>query len=150
MEARMILKPGSRKAMAIEYRTQKDIPCHDLYKLFLAVGWAKEGANTPEQIEHFNVGFRHSAFVFSAWDGNKLVGCVRALSDLHFRSVIYDLAVLPEYQHKGIGKELVSRCIAACPSSEWLVQTDKARGFYEKLGFRPYQEDVLSIPCKWF
>ncbi len=49
---------------------------------------------------------------------------------------IYDLAVLPKLQNIGIGKELVQRCINACGSSEWLVQTDKAKGFYEKIGFK--------------
>lgn len=26
--------------MYIEYRNQKDLPCNELYQLFLAVGWA--------------------------------------------------------------------------------------------------------------
>ena len=42
------------------------------------------------------------------------------------------LAVLPEFQNKGIGKGLVQRCRNACESSEWLVQTDIAKGFYGK------------------
>jgi GNAT superfamily N-acetyltransferase len=59
----------------------------------------------------------HSTFVFSAW----------AFS-FHY----YDLAVLPEFQKEGIGKELVQRCRNACSGSEWLVQTDQANGFYKK------------------
>lgn len=70
------------------------------------------------------------------------------LSDLYFRSIIYDLAVLPEYQYKGIGKELVQRCISECKSSEWLVQTDMAKGFYEKIGFKENEDFFLTIPCK--
>ncbi|MCM1373737.1 MAG: GNAT family N-acetyltransferase [Muribaculum sp.] len=136
--------------MNIEFRDQKDLPCDELYQLFLAVGWATEDETTPAMIDNFNVGFLHSTFVFSAWIDGRLVGCVRVLSDCHFRSIIYDLAVLPEYQHKGIGKELVQRCINACESSEWLVQTDKAKGFYEKIGFKENTDYFLSIPCKWF
>lgn len=79
-----------------------------------------------------------------------MVGCVRVLSDLHFRSIIYDLAVLPAYQKMGIGKELVRRCRSACESSEWLVQTDQAKGFYEKIGFKENKDYFLTIPCKWF
>lgn len=138
------------KIMNIKYRTQKDIPCNELYKLFLAVGWANEDTTTQEQLEHFNIGFLNSTFVFSAWIDKQLVGCVRVLSDLHFRSIIYDLAVLPEYQNKGIGKELVRRCINACKDSEWLVQTDCAKGFYEKMGFKENRDCFLTIPCKWF
>ena len=89
--------------MNIEYKQHKNLPCDELYQLFLAVGWAKEEETTQEMIDNFNIGFLHSAFVFSAWADGKLIGCVRVLSDLHFRSVIYDLAVLPAFQHKGIG-----------------------------------------------
>ena len=133
--------------MYIEYKTLKDLPCNELYQLFLAVGWAKENETTQEMIDNFNIGFINSTFVFSAWVDGHLVGC---LSDLHFRSIIYDLAVLPKFQNKGIGKELVQRCINACESSEWLVQTDMAKSFYEKIGFKENSDHFLTIPCKWF
>ena len=136
--------------MLVEYRTQKDLPCNELYQLFLAVGWATEDKTTQAMIDNFNIGFINSTFVFSAWVEERLVGCVRVLSDLHFRSIIYDLAVLPEFQNKGIGKELVQRCINACESSEWLVQTDIAKGFYEKMGFKENSDYFLTIPCKLF
>ena len=135
--------------MNVEYRTRKDLPCDQLYQLFLAVNWTTEGT-TPEMLENFNIAFINSTFVFSAWIEGKLVGCVRVLSDLHFRSIIYDLAVLPAYQKMGIGKELVRRCRSACESSEWLVQTDPAKGFYEKIGFKENKDYFLTIPCKWF
>lgn len=136
--------------MHVEYRNQKDLPCNELYQLFLAVGWAIEDRTTQAMIDNFNIGFINSTFVFSAWVEERLVGCVRVLSDLHFRSIIYDLAVLPEFQNKGIGKELVQRCINACEGSEWLVQTDMAKEFYEKIGFKENSDYFLTIPCKWF
>lgn len=136
--------------MNIEYKTQKEIPCDELYQLFLAVGWATEETTTSEMLRNFNIGFLNSTFVVSAWSEGNLVGCVRALSDFHFRSVIYDLAVLPEYQNKGIGRELVQRCRNSCKDSEWLVQTDKAKGFYEKIGFVENSDYFLRIPGKWF
>lgn len=136
--------------MNIEYRNQKDLPCDELYQLFLAVGWADESKTTQAMIDNFNVGFLNSTFVFSAWIDGRLVGCVRVLSDLHFRSIIYDLAVLPEYQYMGIGTELVYKCIGTCESSEWLVQTDMAKEFYEKIGFKKNEDYFLTIPCRWF
>ena len=136
--------------MHIEYKTQKDLPCKELYQLFLAVGWAAEDKTTPEMIDNFNIGFINSTFVFSAWVEDRLVGCVRVLSDMHFRSIIYDLAVLPEFQNRGIGKELVQKCINMCAGSEWLVQTDMAKGFYEKIGFKENEDYFLTIPCNWF
>lgn len=136
--------------MNVEYRTNKDLTCEELYKLFLSVGWAKEENTTQEMIDNFNIGFLNSTFVFSAWVDGQLVGCVRVLSDLHFRSVIYDLAVLPKFQNKGIGTELVRKCTTACESSEWLVQTEKSKAFYEKIGFQKNEDDFLTIPCKLF
>lgn len=136
--------------MNIEFKDQKDLPCDKLYQLFLAVGWATEETTTEEMIKNFNIGFLNSTFVFSAWDSKRLVGCVRVLSDLHFRSVILDLAVLPEFQNRGVGTELVRRCREIAPSSEWLVQTDKAKNFYEKIGFIENDDYFLRIPGKWF
>ena len=56
---------------------------------------------------------------------------------------------MPEYQGQGIGQELVRRCREACPGSEWLVQTDAAKGFYEKIGFRENGDSFLTIPGRW-
>ena len=88
--------------------------------------------------------------MISAWENDRLVGAVRVLSDKVIRSVIYDLLIDPEYQNKGIGKELIKRCIEHFPNTEWLVQTEKhISGYYEKLGFKIYKEVVLSIPSKY-
>ena len=138
--------------MAITYNdTKKDLPSAQLHKLFVAVGWS-DGTDTPEMIGNYNVPFIHSTVVISAWDGDRLIGAVRALSDTMFRSVIYDLLVLPEYQNRGIGKELLRRCVARYPKSEWLVGTEKhIAGYYEKNGFQMEEDGVfLSVPCKLF
>lgn len=135
----------------IVYSAQKVLPDLPLRDLFFAVGWS-DGTETPEMLQVFARPFRNSTFVFSAWDEGKLIGCVRVLSDRMFRAVIYDLAVHPDYQHRGIGKELLHRCVAQCPDAEWLIQTEPhIAGFYEKQGFDRMKEDVfLHIPSKWF
>lgn len=137
--------------MNITYKSIKDLPNQQLYKLFVSVGWADESTTTQSMIDNFNKPFINSTIVLSAWDNDLLVGCVRVLSDKMFRSVIYDLAVLPEFQGNGIGKELVKRCREQCPNSEWLVGTTTERAsFYEKIGFEKNSDVFLSVPCKWF
>ena len=135
--------------MSITYDTKKDIPCEQLHKLFMAVGWS-DGQETPFMSNKFNVPFINSTLVISAWENDNLVGCVRALSDKMIRSIIYDLAVKPQFQNQGIGKELVRRCIKCFPDSEWLVETVSAAGFYATIGFKVNEDVFLSIPSKWF
>lgn len=102
-------------------------------------------------IENFNKPFINSTIVISAWEHESLIGCIRVLSDQMFRSIIYDLAVMPQYQKQGIGRELVRKCIEHFPDSEWLVGTIPERvGFYEKIGFKMDKGIFLNIPSKWF
>lgn len=138
--------------MSITYQNNKDLPCDQLSALFAAVGWSDETKQmTLEMLANFNKPFIYSTLVFSAWDEDKLVGCVRALSDTMFRSVIFDLAVLPECQKQGIGSELVKKCIEVYPNSEWSLETIPERvSFYEGIGFEINNSPFLRIPCKWF
>ena len=133
--------------MSIIYNDEKkDLPPEQLQRLFLLAGWA-DGPENPDFSKHFNSPFINSTLVISAWENERLVGAVRVLSDKIIRSVIYDLVVDPEFQGQGIGKELVKRCMAHYPNSEWLVQTTKEIcGYYEKIGFAIYNEVVLTIP----
>ena len=130
--------------MNITYNdTIKDLPNEQLHKLFVSAGWSED---PTEYLNVFNAPFINSTLVISAWDNESLVGVVRVLSDKIVRSVIHDLVVLPEYKGKGIGKELMRRCIAHYPNSEWLVQTEKhIAPYYEKMGFKIH-EAVLTIP----
>ena len=133
----------------IAYATRKDLPCDQLSRLFCDVGWS-DGKETPEMLRNFNLPFLHSTVVVSAWEGNRLVGCCRALSDTLFRSVLYDVAVERAHQGHGIGTELVVRCMAHYPNTQWLVATRDAAEFYERLGFVRDADTFLSVPCKWF
>ena len=137
--------------MPIAYSDRKDLPGRQIADLFYAVGWSDQRETDEAHLKYYALPFINSTFVISAWDGETLVGCVRALSDQVFRSVIYDLAVLPGYQGQGIGKELLRLCRAQCPGSEWLLATVPERvGFYEKQGFQRLEEPVMQLPCQWF
>ena len=46
-----------------------------------------------------------------AWDGDRLVGSVRLLSDGYFFCTVPEVMVDPEYRRKGIGKELLRRAL---------------------------------------
>lgn len=145
------LREETQALSPIIYKTKKELPQVLLHQLFQAVGWSDKGEITPQMLENFNLPFINSTFVVSAWDGEALVGCIRVLSDKMFRSVIYDLAVLPDYQGKGIGTQLVKRCIKQIPDSEWFVETTQERAsYYEQLGFTRKQDVFLTIPANGF
>ena len=129
---------------------KKDLPNVALHQLFISAGWSDGTEIEEDMLNHFNIPFINSTLVISAWDNEKLVGVVRVLSDKMIRSIIYDLVIFPEYQQKGIGRELVRRCIGHFPDSEWLVQTtNEIYPYYEKIGFKINRDVFLTIPSKW-
>jgi GNAT superfamily N-acetyltransferase len=140
--------------MTITYNdTLKDLPIEQLHHLFVAVGWSDDEPLPENLIKGFMQSWLNSTLVVSAWDGDKLAGAVRVLSDTIFRSIIHDLLVNPDHQGKGIGKKLVEISIAHYPDSEWLVGMDKKNiGFYEKCGFKPTLETgcFMVRQCKLF
>jgi len=50
---------------------------------------------------------RNSGSVFTAWDGNKLIGLINVLDDGVMTAYIHYLLVDPDYQNRGIGRRLV-------------------------------------------
>lgn len=127
----------------------KDLPVDQLHRLFVEAGWSD--GNEPEWMyKNFNKPFVHSTLVVSAWDGQLLVGCVRVLSDTVVRSVVYDLVVDRQYRGRGIGSELLRRCMAKYPNTEWLLQTqEQTVPFYEINGFSRFEEPVMFRKMKW-
>ncbi len=121
--------------MPVYRDTQKALPNEKLLALFRSVGWTTaDGEQT--HLHHFNAPFQGSSYVVSAWDGDTLVGCARVLSDGAVRSVLYDLAVLPDYQGQGIGSTLLTYCIQKYPNTEWIAETTQpCIAFYKKHGF---------------
>ena len=69
----------------------------------------------------------------TAWDQNKLVGCIRILSDGYLFGTISELLVLKDYQRQGIGRELMRRAADLSPTPLYFGAQPEAEGFYEKL-----------------
>ncbi len=70
-----------------------------------------------------------------AWDGGRLVGAVRLLSDGYTFSVIADILVDPDYQRLGIGRDLMARALAVAPDARVLIEAQPdCIGFFERIG----------------
>ena len=72
----------------------------------------------------------------TAYDGKVLVGCLRILTDGYFFGTITELLVLPRYQNRGIGSELLRLARENTPTMLYFGAQPEAEGFYEKNGCR--------------
>ena len=70
----------------------------------------------------------------TAYDGEKLAGCLRILSDGYYFGTITELLVLPEYRNKGVGSTLLQLAKANTPTMLFFGSQPEAEGFYEKNG----------------
>ncbi len=70
----------------------------------------------------------------TAYEGGRLVGSLRILSDGYCFGTITELLVLPEFQKNGIGSELLSLAKAHTPTLLYFGAQPGAEGFYEKNG----------------
>ena len=122
--------------MEIRYKETKDFTPAELQRLFLSVHW--ESGRYPEKLAR---AMKNSTRVISAWDGEKLVGLVRALDDGETAAFIHYLLVDPAYQKEHIGSGLMNRLLAAYEDMLYvkIMPSDpKTVPFYEKFGFRQY------------
>lgn len=84
----------------------------------------------------------------TAYDGERLVGCLRILSDGCYFGTITELLVLPEYQNRGIGSELLRLAKENTPTMLYFGAQPGLEGFYEKNGCkRSLQSYLIEKDC---
>jgi len=119
----------------IDYRDSASITVEqaiDLYKR------STLGERRPiHNIQTFEAMLKNANLTITAWDGEKLVGISRSLTDFAYVAYLADLAVDQEYQRSGIGKQLIDetkvRLGAECMIV--LLAAPKANEYYEQIGF---------------
>jgi ribosomal protein S18 acetylase RimI-like enzyme len=81
--------------------------------------------------------YQHANLIISAWDGDKLVGISRSLTDFSYVAYLSDLAVDIQYQKQGIGKQLIEKTKSDLEPECMLVllAAPKAREYYGPLDF---------------
>ncbi len=116
--------------MTIEYiDTIESVSPNQLEGFF--VGWPEH----PDQAAHLEV-LRGSHSVWLALDQERCVGFINALSDGAFYAYVPLLEVLPDFQGKGIGKELVSRMFESLKGMYAIdiICDESVAPFYDELG----------------
>jgi GNAT superfamily N-acetyltransferase len=91
----------------------------------------------------------HALATIWAYDGERLVGYVRVAWDGGIHAFLLEPTVHPEYQHRGIGTELVRRAndAARAAGCETMHVDYEARlaPFYEACGFRHTEAGLISL-----
>lgn len=116
----------------IEYKAIQNFSSDELERLFLSVAWSS--GHFPDKL---SVAMQNFDTVFSAWDGNKLVGMICAMDDGIMNAYVHYLLVDPEYHGKTIGRTLVEMVKQKYRDYMRIavIAYDKEMHFYENCGF---------------
>ncbi|WP_145136455.1 GNAT family N-acetyltransferase [Paenibacillus sp. Y412MC10] len=118
---------------------EKNIPAAQVKQLYDNLGWWPE--RTLADIESM----LGSSIAVGAWDEDRLVGFVRAVSDGLFRAYIEDMGVHEDYRNRGLGREIIDR-ITAELNNIHVVSLFCESGlvdFYQQTGYKPTRQVVM-------
>lgn len=122
-------------AMPITYSTDASLDVTQVIDLY---NRSTLGERRPvDHSDIFQGMIDNASILVTAWEGKKLVGIARALSDFVYVTYLADLAVDEAYQQQGIGKQLIeiTQTQTAPDCMMVLLAAPKANDYYPKLGF---------------
>ena len=131
----------------IRYVENPNITLEEVLPLYEAVGWT----NYTTKPEMLKAAFENSLHVLAAFNEEGiLVGVLRAVGDGASILFIQDILVTPEYQHQGIGTELLQQTLEKYKNVYQIqLATDDSKktvSFYESNGFT----SLTSLNCVSF
>jgi len=129
----------------IEYRTGNDLDLDEVIAVYVE---STLGERRPVADRGRMAGMlREANLVISAWDGSRLVGVSRSVSDFHYATYLSDLAVRLSHQKQGIGVELIRRTQLAAPqASIILLAAPAAVDYYPRIGFTRHESAWILRP----
>ena len=121
--------------MTIRYIPQPKISVQDFVEILEK---STLGVRRPLQdLAAMQTMFDHGNVYVGAYDGDKLVGLARVMTDFVYTSYLSDLAVDMDYQHQGIGRQLIIEVNKFIPRAKViLLAAPAAEGYYPKIGMR--------------
>ena len=101
--------------------------------------WAK--GRPRETVERL---IREASRVVGLYEGERLIGFARTVSDDASFAYLADVYVLPEYRGRGLGVELVTEAVENGPYAKrrWLLHTQDAHSLYERFGFEQSEREA--------
>ncbi|MBC2605819.1 GNAT family N-acetyltransferase [Pelagicoccus albus] len=118
--------------MKVYYSEQRDLDETKVVALYEANNWS--AAKVPEKLL---LALRDSHYLISAWCDERLIGLGNSISDGHLVVYYPHLLVLPEFQGKGVGSEILRRLKLHYEGfhMHMLTADGKAVDFYQRQGF---------------
>jgi ribosomal protein S18 acetylase RimI-like enzyme len=119
--------------MTLEWKySSENLDWEELSRLYLA---APLGHKDPADLK---IAFSNSMFMCFVYDSRELIAAGRALADGKDCAYICDVAVHPNYQGRGLGKEVVSKLVNFSKEHKKIILYAAAgkEPFYKKLGFK--------------
>lgn len=131
--------------MEIQYKINAKVNEWDVADLFLSAG-LKRPSNDIDRISRM---LANANLTVTAWDGERLVGIARALTDFAYCCYLSDLAVDAAYQKQGIGRKLVETVQDEISEEVMLLllSAPDAMPYYPRIGFEKV-ENGWTIPRK--
>lgn len=117
----------------IEYRLNTSVSAKEVADIF-----DRSGISRPiDDLDRISQMLNHGNLTLTAWDGDKLVGIARSLTDFCYCCYLSDLAVDKAYQKSGIGRQLIAETMAHLSEqvSLILLAAPTAMTYYPKVGF---------------
>ena len=112
----------------------------EILPLYASVGWTAY-TDHPETLKQ---GFENSLLTLAAYEGEELLGILRAVGDGHTIVFIQDILVFPEHQRRGVGGALIQTALARFPHVRQIElatdNTPKTVAFYKSQGFKELSE----------
>ena len=118
--------------MSIHVKTDKDnVDWQAVADLLSFYGLSHLSAGDQETV------FKNSAVVAFIYDGDRLVGCGRALSDGVCQAAVYNIALEEKYHGRQLGRLLIDSILKQVEGQTVILYTHpQTVAMYEKFGFR--------------
>jgi GNAT superfamily N-acetyltransferase len=127
----------------IRYEENPALQAADVANVF-----QRSGIRRPfQELERIQRMIEGADIILSAWDGERMVGIARAITDYSYCCYLSDLAVDQAYQKNGVGKELVRRLREKLSEEVALIllAAPEAVDYYPKIGFE-HNDRCFMIP----
>jgi GNAT superfamily N-acetyltransferase len=104
----------------------------------VAAVFRRSGIRRPvDDLPRIQKMFDHADLTMTVWDGERLVGIGRAITDFSYCCYLSDLAVDRDYQRQGIGRAMISRIRDYLGGEVMLLllSAPEAMDYYPHIGF---------------